>query len=70
MKRPESGAGENLVPKRASPPGLDFPTLLSGRSLARSLALNPALAGQDRVLEICARLGATTYVNPPGGVEL
>jgi hypothetical protein len=37
---------------------------------SRSLALNPALAGQDRVLEICARLGATTYVNPPGGVEL
>jgi hypothetical protein len=37
---------------------------------SRTLGLGPALAGQDRVLEICARLGATAYVNLPGGVDL
>lgn len=37
---------------------------------SRSLALDPNLAGQDRVIAICERLGAQTYVNPPGGVDL
>jgi hypothetical protein len=29
-----------------------------------------ALRGQDRILEIARRLGATHYVNPPGGTSL
>jgi WbqC-like protein family len=32
-----------------------------------SLALDPALRGQDRVLAACEALGAKTYVNAPGG---
>jgi hypothetical protein len=31
---------------------------------------NADLAGQERVLDICAREGATRYVNPIGGVSL
>jgi hypothetical protein len=31
---------------------------------------NDSLRGQDRILDICAREGATTYVNPPGGKGL
>lgn len=30
----------------------------------------PALRGVDRVIDICRRTGASTYVNPPGGREL
>lgn len=35
-----------------------------------SLELSPTLRGQDRILEICRRLGATRYINAPGGREL
>jgi hypothetical protein len=35
-----------------------------------SLAIDPALRGQDRILALCAGLGATAYVNPPGGRAL
>ena len=28
------------------------------------------LRGQQRIIDICKRLGATEYVNPPGGTEL
>jgi hypothetical protein len=31
---------------------------------------NAGLTGQARVLDICRRVGATEYVNPPGGAEL
>lgn len=31
---------------------------------------DPALRGVDRVLAICAAMGATTYVNSPGGMAL
>jgi hypothetical protein len=34
------------------------------------LAVDPALRAQDRILEIASRLGATRYVNSPGGREL
>lgn len=34
------------------------------------LELSPDLRGQDRILAICEALGATTYVNAPGGTEL
>jgi hypothetical protein len=35
-----------------------------------SLRIDPAVRGQDRVLAIASRLGARTYVNPPGGRDL
>ena len=35
-----------------------------------SLGLPPELRGQDRILEICRRVGATDYVNAPGGRDL
>ena len=35
-----------------------------------SLAIDPALRAQDRILAICERLGASAYVNAPGGVDL
>lgn len=37
--------------------------------LASSLQID-GLRGQDRILEICKRLGATEYLNSPGGREL
>ena len=37
---------------------------------ASDLEYNCALKGQDKIIEICALLGATTYVNPIGGVGL
>ena len=41
------------------------------RFLASSeLDKDPALDGQDRVIDICKRLGATRYINPIGGLEL
>ena len=39
-------------------------------SRSSQLDLAPALKAQDRVLEIARRLGATRYVNSPGGREL
>jgi hypothetical protein len=35
-----------------------------------TLDLPPALRGQDRIIEIMRRLGASRYVNAPGGREL
>jgi hypothetical protein len=35
-----------------------------------SLAIDPALRAQDRILAILARLGATDYLNAPGGRDL
>lgn len=35
-----------------------------------SVAADHALPGQDRVLDLCRALGATTYINPVGGMEL
>ena len=35
-----------------------------------SIAADHSLAGQDRVLDLCRALGATTYVNPVGGIDL
>jgi hypothetical protein len=41
-------------------------------SIVCSSELHPrhSLTGQDRIVEICVREGASTYVNPPGGREL
>jgi hypothetical protein len=40
--------------------------------ICKSSAIEGAtdLMNQDRVLDICERVGATTYINPVGGVEL
>lgn len=35
-----------------------------------AVAANHALAGQDRVLDLCRALGASTYINPVGGTDL
>lgn len=42
------------------------------RPIVRSstLLLSPELKGQDRILAICERLGATNYVNSPSGRDL
>lgn len=45
--------------------GLRGPALRSS-----SLAIDPRLHGQARILEIVTRLGATQYINAPGGREL
>ena len=35
-----------------------------------SLGIDPAVRGQERILEVARRLGAREYVNAPGGREL
>jgi hypothetical protein len=35
-----------------------------------SIAADHALSGQDRVLDLCRALGASTYINPIGGTDL
>ena len=38
--------------------------------LASSIHRDTPLRGQARVIDVCRRAGATTYVNPSGGMEL
>jgi hypothetical protein len=38
--------------------------------VSSTVDVDHGLTGQDKVLALCAALGATTYVNPIGGVEL
>jgi hypothetical protein len=38
--------------------------------VSSSLGIDRSLRGQDRVLETCAAIGATEYVNPIGGLDL
>ena len=38
--------------------------------ISSSLPVDPALRAQDRVLATCQALGADTYLNPIGGIEL
>ncbi len=45
--------------------GLAFNTVRSS-----ALDVSPEMRGQDRVIEIARRLGASRYVNPPGGRDL
>ncbi|WP_109047082.1 WbqC family protein [Azospirillum sp. TSA6c] len=45
--------------------GLSTPFLCSS-----TLGLESNLQAQDRILNICQRLGATRYINAPGGVDL
>jgi hypothetical protein len=46
---------------------LGIPTMIV---TASSIDADHALCGQDRVLDLCRALGASTYVNPVGGVGL
>lgn len=34
------------------------------------IKISPDLRGQDRIIAICKKLGATTYINSPGGRDL
>ena len=38
--------------------------------MSSTVPIDHALTGQDKVLALCEALGATTYINPIGGVEL
>jgi hypothetical protein len=38
--------------------------------LASSIPREPGCEGQARVVDVCRRLGATTYINPSGGAAL
>jgi hypothetical protein len=39
-------------------------------SFSSELEQTPGLKGQQRIIDICKRLGATHYINPPGGTGL
>ncbi len=56
---------ERLLRFTADQLGLPWRVLRSS-----SLEIDPALCGQDRILAIAGRLGATCYVNAPGGRAL
>jgi hypothetical protein len=38
--------------------------------VSATVPIDHALSGQDKVLALCEALGATTYINPIGGIEL
>lgn len=38
--------------------------------VSSTVSVDHALTGQDKVLALCEALGATTYINPMGGVDL
>lgn len=64
--------GDRLVPylthslrRMAAHLGLRARILLSSE-----LPKDPALTGQDRILDICRVVGAKRYINPVGGMEL
>ena len=38
--------------------------------VSSTLAADHGLQGQERVLALCESVGADTYINPPGGVDL
>ena len=38
--------------------------------VSSTVPIDHALTGQDKVLALCEALGATTYINPIGGIEL
>ena len=40
------------------------------RSWTSTLPEEPGRQGQERVLDLCKRVSADTYVNPPGGADL
>lgn len=50
--------------------GIDTPILVSSDVEPKPTPGQPEPRGQERVIEICAALGATHYVNPIGGLDL
>jgi len=56
---------ENLIRRIAKYMGLNSKIINSS-----GMEKDDSLAGEQRVLEICKRLGATDYTNPIGGTEL
>lgn len=38
--------------------------------ISSHIKIDPSLRGQDRVIALCRKIGATTYINPIGGKEL
>ena len=54
-----------LLEQTAGLLGLPFRTVRSS-----TLDIDPGLAGQDRILAIARAVGATTYLNAPGGRDL
>jgi hypothetical protein len=60
-----AGFNRNLLTRVARMLGIETPILA-----ASELDRTPGLTGQERVLDLCRRLGADTYVNAPGGAGL
>jgi len=48
----------------------DLLGLRKATTLSSRMKLPPGLRGEDRIIEICTRLGATHYVNAPSGRSL
>lgn len=38
--------------------------------VSSSIEIDPGIGGQDRVIALCRKIGATTYINPIGGKDL
>ena len=48
----------------------DFLEIKTEFIISSTVPVDHDLKGQDKVIAICKSLGATTYINPPGGIEL
>nr|WP_275983035.1 WbqC family protein [Propionivibrio soli] len=55
----------HAIEKSARHLGIGTPIRVSS-----TVPIDHALKGQDKVIALCAAVGADTYVNPPGGVDL
>lgn len=55
----------HAIEKSARHLGIGTPIRVSS-----TVSIDHALKGQDKVIALCAAVGADTYVNPPGGVDL
>nr|WP_298131624.1 WbqC family protein [uncultured Pseudoxanthomonas sp.] len=60
-----AGFNENLLREIAGELSIRCELLVSSQ-----LGIDPGLRGQDRIIAICRRLGASHYINPIGGVAL
>lgn len=49
---------------------LDYLNINKTIVVSSSIEKDPALKGADRVIDICQRLNATTYINAIGGIDL
>ena len=48
----------------------DYLVIKTKLLVSSNLKKNDALKGQEKILDICKILNATTYINPSGGIEL